>query len=180
MSWRHSNWLPALLLLCALLALAMSLWLPSDQRLSQRVGGQLWSYQRETYNQAELASLLLNTPIHFWQEQGRLRLLRNHGAQMDVELTLMEDKGPAKLHISIQGSWQLSDNYLILKSDHYSALPLNEAGLRVLKHHAGALQDLWLTLFNRSRLLSLLGDEDLLLSNDGGWPWVLTRQRDIP
>ena len=180
MSWRHSNWLPILLLLTAMLILALSLWLPSDQRLSQRVGGQLWSYQRETYNQAELASLLLSTRIHYWQEQGRLRLLSNHGAQMDVELTLMEDHGPAKLHVSIQGSWQLSDNYLMLKSDHYSALPLNEAGQRVLQKHAGALQDLWLTLFNRSRLLSLLGEDNLLLSNDGGRPWVLTKQRSIP
>ncbi|MGL4207689.1 MAG: hypothetical protein ACRCRW_16440 [Aeromonadaceae bacterium] len=180
MNWRYSNWLITLLLLGSLLVVALSLWLTSDQRLSQRVGGQLWSYKRETYNQAELASLLLSTRIHYWQEQGRLRLLSNHGAQMDIELTLMEDHGPAKLYVSIQGNWQLSDNYLILKSDHYSALPLDEAGQKVLKNHASALQDLWLTLFNRSRLLSLLGNNNLLLSNDGGRPWVLTRQVAIP
>ena len=176
MNWRHSNWLPTLLTLSAALALLLSLWLPSDLRLSQRISGLMWSYPRETYNQAELASLLLNTRIHYWQEQGRLRLLSNHGAQMDITLTLMEESGPAKLHIAIQGSWQLSDGFLILKSDHYTALPLNEAGQKALKEHAVAVRDIWLTLFNRSRPIRLLGEEYLLLSNDGGRPWVLTKQ----
>lgn len=102
-------------------------------------------------SQSELASLILSTPIENWQEQGHLRLLSNGEAQLDVAVQLQRLQGPtADLRISIQGSWLLSDGFLILKSSHYTALPFNDSGKQLLARHAQPLRDIWLTLFNRS------------------------------
>lgn len=179
MRCQYSNPQQAILALLLVITIGISGWLDSDLRLQQRIAGKLWSYQRQTLSQSELASLILSTPIESWWEKGQLRLLSNGEAQLDVAVQLQEQQGPtADLRISIQGSWLLSDGFLILKSSHYTALPLNDSGKQLLARHAQPLKDIWLTLFNRSRPIFLLDERHMLLNNQGDSLWVLNSQEN--
>lgn len=178
MRLHYSNQQLGILAIVLMIVIGISSWLDSDLRIQQRIAGKLWSYQRQTLSQSELASLILSTPIENWREQGHLRLLSNGEAQLDVAVQLQELQGPtADLRISIQGSWLLSDGFLILKSSHYTALPFNDSGKQLLAQHAQPLRDIWLTLFNRSRPIFLLDERHILLNNQGDSLWVLSTQK---
>lgn len=179
MRWLYSNRQQSLLALMLMTAIGVCTWLNSDWRLEQRIAGKLWSYQRETLSESELASLILSTPIESWWERGNLRLLSNGEAQLDLAVQLKEHRGlTADLRISIQGRWLLSDGFLILKSSSYTALPFNDAGKKLLARHAQPLKDIWLALFNRSRPLTLLDEQHILLTNQDNSIWVLSARED--
>ncbi len=182
MRLHYSNQQQGILALLLVIAISICAWLDSDLRLQQRIAGKLWSYQREILSQSERASLILSTPIESWREKSNLRLLSNGEAHMDIILQLKEQQGPtADLRISIQGSWLLSDGFLILKSSSYTALPFNDSGKQLLARHAQPLKDIWLTLFNRSRAISLLDERHILLNNQGQGDslWILS-SRESP
>lgn len=179
MRWLYSNQQQSLLALMLVTAISLCVWLDSDWRLEQRIAGKLWSYQRETLSESELASLILSTPVENWWERGNLRLLSNGEAQLDLAVQLKEQRGlTADLRISIQGSWLLSDEFLILKSSSYTALPFNDTGKKLLARHAQPLKDIWLALFNRSRPLTLLDEHHILLTNQDNSIWVLSTRQD--
>lgn len=61
----------------------------------------------------------------------------------------------------------------------YSALPLNRDGTQLLAKNGRFLEDIWRTLFNRSRPLYRLDAQHLLLGTEENALWLLTRQ-DVP
>lgn len=167
-----------LLLLLNLLAGALALWSHSDAALAYRLAGKSWLYHRHAYDHSPLASLLLARPVSQWDEQGRLQLLSNHDAQFDTELLLADGSHSSHLRITIQGEWQISDGYLVLQSHHYSALPLDTIARGLLENQGDMLQQLWLGNFNRSRRLTLLTPEHLLLQEENRSLWLLTAEPD--
>ncbi len=162
-----------LLLLANGLLVWLALWHGSDPQLAQRLGGQNWSYQRHAYDHSPMASLLLARPVRQWNETGRLQLLSNHDAQFDVDLLLADDSRSSRLHITIQGRWQVSDGYLILQSRNYSMLPLDTIARGLLEHQGDMLRQLWLAAFNRSWQITLLDATQLLLAEDNHSLWLL-------
>jgi hypothetical protein len=180
MTCRYNNWQLAIVAMLLLAAITTCGWLKSDLRLQKRIAGKSWSYQRETFRESTLASLILDEPINSWSEQGSLRLLSNSEAQLDLKLQLEQRNGQhAVLRIAIQGRWLLSDGFLILKSGSYSALPLNENGKTLLEQQPQAMKDIWLTQFNRSRPIVMLDEHHILLRNDGSNFWVLSNQDSL-
>ena len=176
---RYSNW--QLLLLFALLscAIAGDLWLHSDLRLKQQIAGHRWSYQRENHGALPLPSLILDTPISRRQESGSVRLLSNGMAQIEIMLRLSSPQHSAEVGVALQGNWQVTDGFLMFETKTYSALPLNRDGKQLLAQNGQFLEDIWRTLFNRSRPLYRLDAQHLLLGTEENALWLLTRQ-DVP
>ena len=175
----YANWQLALLTTLLMSALSAELWLHSDLRLKQQIAGHRWSYQRENHGALPLPSLILDTPISRRQESGSVRLLSNGMAQIEIMLRLSSPQHSAEVGVALQGNWQVTDGFLMFETKTYSALPLNRDGNQLLAQNGQFLEDIWRTLFNRSRPLYRLDAQHLLLGTEENALWLLTRQ-DVP
>ena len=100
-------------------------------------------------------------------------------AQIEIMLRLSSPQHSAEVGVALQGNWQVTDGFLMFETKTYSALPLNRDGKQLLAQNGQFLEDIWRTLFNRSRPLYRLDAQHLLLGTEENGLWLLTRQ-DVP